>query len=858
MAADIPLTIGVGFPFSYVGDDGWSQSCLDVMNVRLATLKQNASLHPAVRDMKLTVLDLHTWSSSDGIRGGLSFYTSGVQAVVGAGYSQLTIGLSSALAAFNVPLCDGSSTSPVLSDKHQYPNFFRTVVQDDLQAAAMVDLIVDQGWTEVAILASQDNYGQGIADNAQVLARAANVTISTRQNFYVGLADYRNEIENLKASGTRIILFAGQAMDFVTFANQSQPAKIFGKGYQWITTDAVMQNMDMYAVMGGLMEGVMNVFPSEGVNPLYSQFAELFAAQNASIYPSVPGGLQPYGMFFINCIEAYVYGFDRLLKAKPSLVPAPGKTWNLSAALDIPWTFSFPDMDSVTGRVIYDANGDRIGSYGYTTYNLSAGTFTTFGFHDVNGVHYTDTFLYQGGALAKPATNSAALAISTIIGGSDPVALVIYILSGVSVVACLATGVSTYICRNEKLIKSSSVEFLMLILVGLIMGSVYPLILTGPPTKAKCIAELWVLPAAFSMIMANLVSKSFRVHRIFNTSAFTAKSVSNAEVISLVWTLVAPPEVTWKVIKFQNDFYENQSECVSGNTSSQLLILVVVFCWNALLLLGGVYLAFANRNLPAMYSEASSMSTVIYNFCVVDVLLVPFGFLFTTPKSTQVLIKALGTFVCVWVALIMLFVAKLFKILWKEVKIEAKDAQRSLIHHTKETDESGEKKHDPDQESIRQLRWMSEKADLCYVLDPTRPRRSAQWQSNLLYVSAAHDFSLVLTPKLISISVFLLPLRNWLPAVADAEALGLRLAAGEQFFAIVLTRKKKSQVKGHVNEVIIRFKEAEQLEGWAAYLTNESWKIKEKDSVSYKKLPIKSGSFNTELDNVVHVAHMTV
>ena len=51
------------------------------------------------------------------------------------------------------------STHPDLSEKNRFPYFFRTVPPDTHQAAAIVRLLVEQGWSYASIVYENDFYG---------------------------------------------------------------------------------------------------------------------------------------------------------------------------------------------------------------------------------------------------------------------------------------------------------------------------------------------------------------------------------------------------------------------------------------------------------------------------------------------------------------------------------------------------------------------------------------------------------------------------------------------------------------------------------------------------------------------------
>ena len=51
------------------------------------------------------------------------------------------------------------STSPELSNKQRFEYFTRTIPSDHYQVKAMVDIVLDIGWSYVSIIYEESNYG---------------------------------------------------------------------------------------------------------------------------------------------------------------------------------------------------------------------------------------------------------------------------------------------------------------------------------------------------------------------------------------------------------------------------------------------------------------------------------------------------------------------------------------------------------------------------------------------------------------------------------------------------------------------------------------------------------------------------
>ncbi|KAL4675417.1 hypothetical protein H8959_009562, partial [Pygathrix nigripes] len=170
-----------------------------------------------------------------------SSYMPRVKAVIGSGYSEITMAVSRMLNLQLMPQVSYESTAEILSDKIRFPSFLRTVPSDFHQIKAMAHLIQKSGWNWIGIITTDDDYGRLALNTFIIQAEANNVCIAFKEVLPAFLSD--NTIEVRINQILEKIILEAQVNVIVVFLRQFHVFDLFNKAIEmninkmWIASD---------------------------------------------------------------------------------------------------------------------------------------------------------------------------------------------------------------------------------------------------------------------------------------------------------------------------------------------------------------------------------------------------------------------------------------------------------------------------------------------------------------------------------------------------------------------------------------------------------------------------------------------
>jgi ABC-type branched-subunit amino acid transport system substrate-binding protein len=123
----------------------------------------------------------------------------GADAVVGAASSSVSLSVIDKITGAGVVHISPANTSTAFDTYADQGMYFRTAPSDVLQGSVMANLVLSDGYDNVAILARQDSYGEALADNVEKFFTESGGTVVTKKLYDPNAANYSAEVADLKS-----------------------------------------------------------------------------------------------------------------------------------------------------------------------------------------------------------------------------------------------------------------------------------------------------------------------------------------------------------------------------------------------------------------------------------------------------------------------------------------------------------------------------------------------------------------------------------------------------------------------------------------------------------------------------------
>ena len=189
-------------------------------------------------------------------------------AVIGAGKSELSITVNDILSAFGIPQVGYASTSKILSDKHRFSTFSRTVPTDTLQAKVIANTLKQFGWTYAMLVYTDDNYGRALHSSLLHYADMNGICFAERLKLLNPVTDEKlgDIVERIKKYNTArvVVVFLNgvsseRLIKMARTSNMSKKIWIFTATWYNVPDIFSEENAEFLSGSIGVVDEIMNV-----------------------------------------------------------------------------------------------------------------------------------------------------------------------------------------------------------------------------------------------------------------------------------------------------------------------------------------------------------------------------------------------------------------------------------------------------------------------------------------------------------------------------------------------------------------------------------------------------------------------
>lgn len=133
----------------------------------------------------------------------------GIDALIGAASSGSTLSVLDQVTNAGVLMISPANTSPELTTAPDHGLYWRTAPSDVLQGAFLGSLVLQDGYTKVAIMSLQDSYGDGLNANVTKAITEGGGEVVANVVYDPKATDFAADVAKIKAAGPEAIVLIG-------------------------------------------------------------------------------------------------------------------------------------------------------------------------------------------------------------------------------------------------------------------------------------------------------------------------------------------------------------------------------------------------------------------------------------------------------------------------------------------------------------------------------------------------------------------------------------------------------------------------------------------------------------------------
>ncbi|XP_013385784.1 metabotropic glutamate receptor 1 [Lingula anatina] len=229
-----------------------------------------------------------------------------IAGLIGPGSSTVTVQVQNLLQLFNIPQIGYAATSKDLSDKSLYKYFLRVVPPDNLQAKAMLDVVLKFNWTYISTVYTEGNYGASGMEAFTAIAKKAGLCIATAEKVKnnADYESYNTVIRNLKETpNARVVVCFCEGMTVKGLLNATTRLNAVGE-FLFIGSDGWAVRPDVVKDLEEAAAGGMSI-------RLHSPPLRAFDQHYFNLSPFEPSRNPWFQDFWQEKFQCYINGENR-------------------------------------------------------------------------------------------------------------------------------------------------------------------------------------------------------------------------------------------------------------------------------------------------------------------------------------------------------------------------------------------------------------------------------------------------------------------------------------------------------------------------------------------------------------------
>ncbi|KAI9339024.1 periplasmic binding protein-like I [Obelidium mucronatum] len=543
-----------------------------------------------------------------------------------------TLVTAGVLSQFKIPICGGVQNLPALSDRNNYPYFWRTTFSNRY-GTDIVTLLKRWNVGRVAMVFDTDDIESKGAclDIKNALFSSGIIILANR--YYHGLKndeDYDSILGEFKRVDARYIILCAQAWSNSYYlVDRANSTGMISKKYAWFATQppyppdysGIGDDSRLDKIVGMIYPAPDQVLPTD---PNFIAITNKWA----SLYPTDPVKYQIKHLTWTNkgnydCAGTLLYGIDKLLKANPQYTPKMLASRQLQDQLSYRAFRSTGFNGTLLNPMRLDTFGDVGANTIFTSLNatfwITGGSQPGFGEIDKStGVyisHFEQTF-YGGSSVPPPdGPPNHYIEVHNSLSESEGKGILALLVIGYIVI--FFSGVLLLRNMNAKSIKANNPPQLAISLTGSLLCITSILFYLNDPTALKCHARVWLALSGLCLIIMPLIMKNYYIYRICSAKvSMTKQQVTANKIISHgvnlavlaiqlvllgVWTNTNKSFVPKEILVHE---YILQVCTINQRHSTQNPA-AGLYVLNAGMVAVMAIMAYLNRNVNPIYNECS-------------------------------------------------------------------------------------------------------------------------------------------------------------------------------------------------------------------------------------------------------------